>query len=457
MSRDRTRFLLVLAAWCCGQGSAPGGEASAARRTPVVEAVEAALPSVVNISTQTVIRVADPFAVEFERFFALQRDRLADETSVGSGIIVDSHGLVLTNYHVVQRASNVMVRLLDGDRWPAVPVAYDVDNDLCLLQLTGDLSGESLVAIAFALPDDLLLGETVVTVGNPFGLENSVSTGVLSARNRSYREGDVAFDDILQTDAAINPGNSGGPLINLDGKLIGMNLAIRRDAEGIGFAIPLRRIEAVLAAWLVPARFSSGYCGFSFETAMTAAGPTVQVKQVWDKSPAAKAGLHAGDVIVAVNGEPTARALEVGRRLWRLATGDVARIGLADGRRLSVAVAEMSAEVLVRQRLGIRVQPLSPGLHGALGLPETIQQGLVITEVLPDSEFATRRVRWGDMVRRGDIIAQAAGTETVSVEALGRALATTRSGSRLPLVLIAVDTIRNQVRGSPIRINVTLN
>ena len=415
------------------------------------------MPSVVNISTETVIRVSDPFAAEFERFFALQADQLANTTSVGSGIIVDSHGLILTNYHVVQRASNVMVRLLDGDQYPAAAVAYDVDNDLCLLQLTGDLSGKSLVAIAFALPDDLLLGETVVTVGNPFGLENSVSTGVLSARNRSYREGDVAFDDILQTDAAINPGNSGGPLINLDGELIGMNVAVRRDSEGIGFAIPLRRIEAVLAAWLVPARFSSAYCGFGVETVMAAAGPAARVTEVWDGSPAATAGLSAGDVIVAVNGEPTTRALAVGRLLWRLSGGEVARVGLADGRTLSVAVEEMSAEVLVRQRLGMRVQPLNQGLRRALALPEDIQQGLVITEVFPDSEFVKRKARWRDMVRRGDIIAQAAGVETGSVSALGRVLARTRSGSRIPLVLVAMDTIRDQVRGSYLRIDVTLN
>ena len=456
MSRGSARFLLVLAALCCGARGVGGREASALRRTAVVGAVEAALPSVVNISTQAVVRVSDPFAVEFERFFAQQADQVAKSTSVGSGIIVDSHGLILTNYHVVQRASNVMVRLLDGDQFPAVPIAYNVDNDLCLLQLAGDLSGQSLVAIAFALPDDLLLGETVVSVGNPFGLENSVSTGVLSARNRSYREGEVEFDDILQTDAAINPGNSGGPLINLDGELIGMNVSIRKDAEGIGFAIPLRRIEAVLASWLLPPRFSSGYCGFGIETVMTAAGPTVRVAQVWDDGPGAKAGLRVGGRMAAVNGERPVRALEVGRCLWRLVAGDVVRLERGDGQTLQVPVAEMSAEVLVRQRLGIRVQALSPALRRALGLPETTQ-GLVITDVFPDSEFATRKVRWGDMVRRGDIIAQAAGLETVSIDALGRALAATRSGSRVPLVLVAVDTIRNQVQSSYIRVDVTLN
>jgi serine protease Do len=456
MSRGSVTFVLLLTALVCGRDVLFGRDASVARRTPVVEAVEAALPSVVNISTQAVIRIADPYAVEFERFFAVQADRLAQATSVGSGIIVDSRGLVLTNYHVVQRASDVMVRLFDGDQYPAVPIAYDVDNDLCLLRLTGDLSGVSLVAVRFALPDDLLLGETVVTVGNPFGLQNSVSTGVLSARNRSYRDGGVAFDDILQTDAAINPGNSGGPLVNLDGELIGMNVAIRRNAEGIGFAIPLRRIETVLASWLLPSRFSNGYCGFKFDTAMTAAGPTVRVTQVWDGSPAAAAGLRVDDVIVAINGERTVRAVDLGRRLWGLAIGAVARLERADGQVLNVTVAEMSPSVLIRQRLGIRVQPLTPALSRALGLSGNLK-GLAITEVYPDSEFAKRKVRWGDMVRRGDIIAQAAGVSTVSIDALGRALAPTRGGSRLPLVLIAVDTIRGQVRSSYIRIDVAVN
>lgn len=453
--------LRVILAWCCsGLLGVPlglqGAEAATARRTPVVMAVEAAMPSVVNIATETLVRVSDPFAVDFDRFFAPNFRYFRESTPLGSGIIVDSGGLVLTNYHVVQRASNVQVRLVDGDSFPAEPVAYDVDNDLCLLQLTGKLAGKSLVAIRFALPDDLLLGETVVTVGNPFGLENSVSVGVLSALNRSLREGEARFDDILQTDAAINPGNSGGPLINLDGELIGMNLAIRRDAEGIGFAIPLRRIETVLASWLVPARFSEGYCGLAFATLMTAQGPTTQVTQVWEDSPAAKAGLKVGDVIVAVNSEPTLRAIDVGRRLWRLGPGDTLHLQTGDGRALRIPVVPMSAEVLVRQRLGVRVQPLSAALRRALGLPDDLE-GLAITEVFGDSEFAKRKVRWGDMVRRGDIIVEAAGIETASLEALARGLARTRSGSRVPVVLVAVDTIRNRVTLSPMRIDVTLN
>jgi serine protease Do len=394
--------------------------------------------------------------VDFDRFFAQGQRDYQYATPVGSGVIVDSGGLVLTNYHVVQRASNVLVRLLEGDVYEADTVAYDVDQDLCLLRLSGDLSGKSLVAIPFALPEDVLLGETVVSVGNPFGLEHTVSTGVLSARNRVLREGGVAFDDVLQTDAAINPGNSGGPLINLDGELIGMNLAIRRDAEGIGFAIPLRRIESVLASWLVPPRFSQGYCGLTVETAMAATGPRARVAHVWENSPAARAGIAPGAVLTAVDGFPVTRAVDVGRRLWRLVPGDAAEIDLADGRRVRLAVEEMSVEVLIRQRLGVRVQALNRGLRRALDLPEA-QVGLVIAEVVPESDFAMRRARWGEMVRRGDLIVQAAGIDTTSPEVLAKALAGTRSGTQIPMVLVAVDSIRGHVTLSAMSIDVTLN
>jgi len=455
MSRGLPALELAIA-WAGVAVVGTGAEASAVRRTPVVAAVEAALPSVVNIGTATLRPLADPFAVDFERFFSQNLRDYRYATPVGSGIIVDSGGLVLTNYHVVQRTSNVLVRLLDGDVYEAGTVAYDVDNDLCLLQLRGDLSGKSLVAIAFALPDDLLLGETVVSVGNPFGLEHTVSTGVLSALNRTLREGDVAFDDILQTDAAINPGNSGGPLINLDGALIGMNLAIRRDAEGIGFAIPLRRIESVLAAWLTPRRFCQGYCGMTFTTERTAAGPVARVDQVWENSPAARAGLKPGMQITGVNGFPATRAVDAGRRLWRLTPGEVADLELAGGGRIRVPVEVMPPEELIRQRLGIRVQALNRGLQRALGLPAD-QQGLVVTEVAPDSDFVQRKARWGQMVRRGDLVVKAGGVDTPTPEGLARVLAPTRSGSRIPLVLVAVDTIQGKVSLSATSIDVTLN
>ncbi|MBN2452238.1 MAG: trypsin-like peptidase domain-containing protein [Lentisphaeria bacterium] len=414
------------------------------------------MPSVINISTERVVRVADPFESFFNNFFAPHFRTLTESIPLGSGILVDDTGLALTNYHVIQRASSVLVRLWNGEVHGASVVAYDVDNDLCLLSLELEPDAAPLQAVGFALPDDLYLGETVVAVGNPFGLEHSVAQGVLSARNRSLREGDVVFNDILQTDAAINPGNSGGPLINLDGDLIGINLAIRRDAEGIGFAIPLRRIEGVLSRWLAPRCFSDGYCGFFTETVVDAEGVRATVAEVWEDSPAARAGLKPGDVVLECADRKVSRAVDVGRILFRLRPGETLRLKLADGRRLTLPIELMPAEVLIRRRLGVRVQPLTQALRQALGLPDDLK-GLAISEVYPESDFEKRRGRWGDMVRRGDVIVQLDGVQTPTVEAMQEALKGRHSGAKAALVLVAVDTIRNRLRLSPIRIDVMLN
>jgi len=452
------KAFLLLVFWGISLGTAALAEdaiLSSPRLTPVVKAVQAVMPAVVNISTERVLRVADPYESYFNRFFAPNVRYFTESIPLGSGIVVDRSGLVLTNYHVIQRASKIMVRLYNHEMHTGTVVAYDMDNDLCLLQLE-DLDDDSLTAIEFALPDDLYLGETVVAVGNPFGLEHSVAQGVLSAKNRSLREGEVVFDDILQTDAAINPGNSGGPLINMDGHLIGMNLAIRRDSEGIGFAIPLRRIEAILAQWLVPSKFSDGYCGFACETSMEAGVPSAVVTDVWDASPAAEAGLKRGDVIRSVNGASVTRAVDVGRRIWQLQPGEALRLTCGDGRQLRLAVEGMGPAVLARRRLGIQVQPLNRALRRALNLPADLN-GLAITEVFPESEFAKRRVRWSDMGRRGDIVLQVNGISTPTVEALSQALSGTRGGARASVVLLFVDAVGAEISLSPMRVEITLN
>ena len=161
------------------------------RITPVVRAVQSVMPSVVNVGTERIVRVSDPFDAFFNEFFGGHPGNATRESVVkiplGSGVIIDSQGLALTNYHVVARASQVMLRLWDGRTCTASAVATDVANDLALLQIEGDFTKNPLQSIRFALPDDLILGETVVTVGNPFGLEHSVASGILSARNRSLR------------------------------------------------------------------------------------------------------------------------------------------------------------------------------------------------------------------------------------------------------------------------------
>ena len=451
----RVGTVLLLLATLSARAADPhgtSGEQGTSRITPVVQAVQTVMPTVVNISTERVVRVSDPFDQFFNEFFAGHFRYFKESMPLGSGVIVDAAGLIVTNYHVIKRASQIIIRFWDGTTGTALLVAYDATNDLALLQLVPADGKEPrpLQAVPFSIPDDLHLGETVVTVGNPFGLEHSVAAGVLSARNRTLSEGNVAFNDILQTDAAINPGNSGGPLVNLDGELIGINLAIRRDAEGIGFAIPLRRIEDVLARWLVPSRFSLGFCGLVPKTLVTDGAITAVVDSVVPDGPAVKAGVQAGDTITRVNGTAVSRAIDVSRVLWRLKPEEKVILSLAGKGDKAFAIGTMGPEALARVRLRVGLQPLTATLNRALSLPDSLR-GLAISEVLPDSDLATAEARRGDIVIRiGDV-------DTASLADVFTALKDQRPGLAVPVYLVAVENIRGKVFLRRYGINVTLN
>src|SRR5688500_17693623 len=220
------------------------------RRDAVVEAVERVMPSVVNIGMITLVERRDSFADLMRDFYEpYYRRRWPQEIySLGSGVIIDEDGYVLTNVHVVDQATRIRVRLMDGREFDAERVAGVGRSDVALLKLVTNAQ-EKFRAIQFARDDDLLLGETVLALGNPFGLGGSVSRGILSSKSRRPVTENEPLDimDWLQTDAAINPGNSGGPLVNLRGELIGINVAIYREGQGIGFAVPVKRIAAAMA------------------------------------------------------------------------------------------------------------------------------------------------------------------------------------------------------------------
>jgi len=209
-----------------------------ARRTPLVSVVEKISPAVVNISAQSTVREADPFF----GIFGLGTERQAQ--SLGSGFIVDRNGIVVTNAHVVEGASRVTVTLLDGRELEADLLGSDRDADIAVLKV----KATNLPALPLGRSSDLMIGETVIAIGNPFGLSNTVTTGVLSAVGRTVpsERGERLFTDFLQTDASINPGNSGGPLVNVGGDVIGINSAIISGATGIGFAIPADRVRRVV-------------------------------------------------------------------------------------------------------------------------------------------------------------------------------------------------------------------
>jgi serine protease Do len=289
--------------------------AGVSRRTPVVLAVERVAPAVVNISAEQVTeqRISpfgafspDPF---FERFFegfeVPELRRRVKSTSLGSGFIVDDKGHVLTNAHVVERAAKIRVTLVDKRSFPADLVASDPDSDLAVLKVR---DADGLPQVQMGTSRDLMVGETVIAIGNPFGLSNSVTTGVISATTRSLKTEGREYRDFIQTDASINPGNSGGPLVNIEGEVIGVNTAIIQAAEGIGFAIRIDKARRILSDLLKFGRVRGVWMGVDVQTVTSelarALGmgetPGVVVARVEKDGPGAKAGLRRGDVVTSL-------------------------------------------------------------------------------------------------------------------------------------------------------------
>src|SRR5437867_1774263 len=245
---------------CLALGTSLAHAETDVRRDATVEAVQRVMPAVVNVATETVIEVHDPIVQLFRDFFDPYYRRRAPNTqhSLGSGVIIDEEGYVLTNFNVVNRASRVWVRLFDGREYECEKISETSLTDVALLKIKTK-KGEKFSSVKFAEDDDLLLGETVLALGNPFGLGGSVTRGILSSKSRRPATENEPLDvmDWLQTDASINPGNSGGPLINLRGELIGINVAIYREAQGIGFAIPVKRIATAMADIYSPEELDS--------------------------------------------------------------------------------------------------------------------------------------------------------------------------------------------------------
>ena len=289
------------------------------RRDATVEAIERVMPSVVNVEGSADV---DPNSADdrlMAEFFGWRLQQVQEAVvSRGSGVIIDEEGYVLTNVHVVDGVKRVFVKFNDGsDPIEAERVALNAGKDVALLRLKSP--GRKFPAVKFAKDDDLLLGETVIVLGNPFGYAGSVSRGILSSRarrgpNEDRSRGELDTLDWIQTDAAINPGNSGGPLINLRGDLIGINVATLRPqmgAQGIGFAIPIKRVNQALAEVL-----SGESVGrFWFGARLKAATRPLTIQAVQPGSPAEKAGLKVGDVIAAIQGDPPSGIIEFNRAL----------------------------------------------------------------------------------------------------------------------------------------------
>ena len=380
MAKATTLLVIaLLLAGTAGHAGARGAETDPERRSLVVQAVERASPAVVNVSTEEVVERRgspfpfpdDPFFDQFFREFEDPRPKRFTRTSLGSGVVVAADGTIVTNVHVVVRATRIHVTLADEREFDAKLVGADADSDIAVLRVT---TGDSLPFIALGTSDDLMIGESVIAIGNPFGLSHTVTTGVVSAVGRSLHEEDRTYTDFIQTDASINPGNSGGPLLNIKGEVIGINTAIYGKAQGIGFAIPVDRARRVMKDLVSYGEVRHPWVGVLVQDLTPelaqhfGARHGVIVADVEPKSPGAAAGLERGDAIVKVDGHDVASREEFEQRIQDHAENDRINLTLRrDGRDQDVelrasAFPTARADELAWQLIGLEAVEDADGL-----------------------------------------------------------------------------------------------
>ncbi len=288
--------------------------ASARRETPAVLAIQRVKPSVVNIHTQ---KLADPE----DSIFSTGRGRMIN--GMGTGIVIDERGYIITNYHVVLdvKPGDLHVTLSDGSTYNAETVSYDPENDLAVIKIN---PAKPLALMPLGTSSDLMLAETVIAIGNAFGYEDSVTLGIVSSLSRDVEVNEKqSYKNLIQTDASINPGNSGGPLVNLDGEVVGINVAIRAGAQRIGFAIPIDDAREIIARLLSVEQLSNTYHGLLTRDLKQGARRELVVTKAATNSPAEKAGFQKDDVIVKVGNTQVVDGADFERSLLELHAGDM--------------------------------------------------------------------------------------------------------------------------------------
>lgn len=316
--------------------SSPTERVAAATHSDIADLVARVGPSVVNITTLHTSTSGSPF----DMLLPEERRVPRQHTGAGTGFIIDGAGYVVTNAHVIQGADEVHVHLMDERELTANVVGRDRKLDLALLKINGP---ESLPTVMLGDSGVLRVGESVIAVGNPFGLGHTVTMGIVSAKARAI--GASAYDDFIQTDASINPGNSGGPLFNLHGEVIGINTAIRAGADGIGFAIPINSLKDVIDQLKEKGFVERGKLGLAFQPVTSEIAQALglerpqgaMVSEIMPRSAAGRAGIRTGDIIVSIDDQPIARAEDLPRNVARYSPGSTIVVKLLrDGKSLTV-------------------------------------------------------------------------------------------------------------------------
>ncbi len=382
------------------------------------------LPAVVNISTTQVVKYQNPFGgfdfnqnTPFDFFFKNFFNNFGHQVikrkihALGSGFIISKKGYILTNYHVIKRATDIRVTILNsGDVYKAKVVGTDPKADIALIKINPK---EPLPTLKLGNSNDIQVGDWVVAVGNPFGLNGTVTVGIISAKGRVIGEG--PFDHFLQTDAAINPGNSGGPLVNMNGEVIGMNTAIIANGQGIGFAIPINMIKNELPYLMKGEKVKRGYLGVMIQplTPLAAKGLGLKnthgviISQVFKNTAAYKAGLKPGDIIVSVNGKPLKSSYDLPYIISSFRPGTKIRLGIIrNHRRMSIEVklgerpnnlsVSASGNEVYKTGYGFSVSNITPQLAEKFGIKT--KKGVVIVSVEEGSFAYMVGLKPGDVI-----------------------------------------------------------
>jgi serine protease Do len=359
------------------------------RRTAIVRAVESQRDAVVNIHGQKFVPPSDDD----------EGGELRRVNGMGTGVVVDPRGYVVTNYHVVEGVRRIEVTLANGRTTSATLVSHDPRTDLAVIKIASETP---LPVITIGTSSDLMIGETVLALGNAYGYEHTVTRGIISALHRNVEVSRTQrYDDLIQTDASINPGNSGGPLLNINGEVIGINVAVRAGAQGIGFAIPIDRVLDVASSLLSVERVDHTWHGI---VARPDGSRGAVVEAVRGESPAASVGVRAGDVIVRVGDVPVARPFDIERALLGRKAGDsvpvtVVRAGAEECISLPLFAMRRDAvpiDVRCWRELGLRVEPIpAPTVQK---LQSRYRGGLTVTSVRPGGPASEQGIREGDIL-----------------------------------------------------------
>ncbi len=370
--------------------------AESARNTPIVQAIQKAEPAVVNIQGNKTITNST----------ASGQSTRQEVNGMGTGVIIDRRGYIVTNYHVVDDVARIEVTMADGSSAIAKLINYDPETDLALIKIP---TSRDLPVISVGKSESLLRGETVIAIGNPFGYQNSVTVGIISALHRDIPvNGSQQYNDLIQTNADINPGNSGGPLLNIDGEVIGINVAVRVGAQGIGFAIPMDTALEVMADLIADHRKASHGITFSKSgdgNQKDHIGGQLIVREYRGSESSSSRDIRSGDRIATVEGHPISNRLELELAMLDVRSGQSIELELnRNGVKLAHSITlnasagrtEFDVVKIAWEQLGIRLTAVPAS--SVAGVGEEYKGGLQINEVRPGSPAERARLIPGDII-----------------------------------------------------------